>query len=305
MNAQMFEWNDLRIVLAVCRHGTLSGAARELGINHSTVFRRIGTIEEKTGVRLFERLQTGYVMTEAGEAMLQSAEQIEKEILSLSRKLIGGDLRLSGTLRVTAPDELTIKLLMPHIVSFCRAYSGIELDLTIENSFLDLSQRQADVAIRSTKAPPDMAVGRKLCNLGTTIYGTNSYLDQHTELSIEQYTWLMPGKGHDWFSANQWLKRHYPTANVAFRSNTLTGLFEAARQNLGVTPLPFFLGDVATGFKRVIDPPKEFASELWILIHPDLRGTARVRAFMDFMTEAIEQERDIIEGKPENRLNTN
>ena len=95
MNAQDLEWNDVRLVLAVCRAGTLSGAARALGINHSTVFRRIGAIEKKIQVRLFERLPTGYVMTEAGKAMLEFAKRVEEEMLNLSRKLVGGDLRLS------------------------------------------------------------------------------------------------------------------------------------------------------------------------------------------------------------------
>lgn len=297
MNAQDLEWNDLRIVLAVCRHGTLSGAARELGVNHSTVFRRIGAIEERIGVRPFERLPTGYVMTEADEAMKAASERVESEVFSLSRKLIGGDLRLSGALRVTAPDALAIEVLMPHFVSFCRKYPGIQFDLSIENSFLDLPQREADVAIRSTTAPPDDAVGRRLCRLDATLYGASRYLDEHCDHTVEQYTWLMPGKDQGWFSANQWLAQHYPGASIAFGSNGLLALFKAVKQGLGVAPLPLFLGDQERDLCRVIEPPAELASELWLLIHPDLRRTARVRAFVDFLTEGIEQEVDRIEGR--------
>ena len=297
MKAQVIEWNDLRLVLAVCRHGTLSGAARELGVNHSTVFRRIGAIEEKISVRLFERLPSGYVMTEAGEAMLESAERVETEVFNLSRKLVGGDLRLNGNLRVTAPDALTIEILMPYIARFCRTYPGIELDLTVENGFLDLSQREADVAIRSTDTPPDMAIGRRLCQLGATVYASKQYLDENPDLDITQYTWLMPQKGLDWFSANQWLARKYPAALVTFRSNTLLGLYEAVKYGMGVAPLPFFLGDPEVGFKSILLPPKEFASELWLLTHPDLRRTARVRVFVDFMTEAIADAHARIVGK--------
>jgi len=96
MNAQPLEWNDVHLVLAVCREGTLSGAARVLGVNHSTEFRRVGAIEQKLGVRLFERLATGYVMTEAGEAMLESGERMENEVLGLSRRLVGRDLHPEG-----------------------------------------------------------------------------------------------------------------------------------------------------------------------------------------------------------------
>ncbi len=295
MNAQELEWNHLRIVLAVCRNGTLSGAARELNINHSTVFRRVNSIEERIGVRLFERLPTGYAMTEAGEAMLESAERVEDEIFRLSRKLVGGDLRLSGALHVTAPDALALEVLMPQIALFCRAYPGIELDLSVENSFLDLSLRQADVAIRSTNTPPETAVGRRLCSLGATIYGSVRYLDQQTDPDIGQGTWLMPRKGLDWFSANRWLDKRYPDATIAFRSNTLLGLWEAAKQDLGLAPLPFFLAGRDSRLKRVLEPPQEFSSELWLLTHPDLRRTARVRAFVDFLVEAFEQYRENIE----------
>ena len=296
MSAQGLEWNDLRYVLAVCRESTLSGAARKLSVNHSTVFRRIGAIEDKIGVRLFERLPTGYVMTEASETMLKSGEIIEAEMFNLSRKLIGGDTRLDGALYVTAPDGLTIEVLMPYIADFCRAYPGIELNLSVENSFLDLSQREADVAIRSTNTPPDTVVGHRLCSMGATIYGASKYLDNHLNAGLEEYAWLMPHKNQNWYSANQWLTQHYPAASVTLRSNTFLILFEAVKQGLGVAPLPFFLADPEIELKRVIAPPKEFMSELWLLSHPDLRHTARVRAFVEFLREAVTHVQNRLEG---------
>ena len=111
MNAQQLEWDDIRYILAVCREGSLSGAARTLRVNHSTVFRRIGNIEEKIGVRLFDRLTTGYAMTIAGTMVLESASTVDEEINKLSRKLYGGDFRLSGTLRITAPEDLSTQFL--------------------------------------------------------------------------------------------------------------------------------------------------------------------------------------------------
>ena len=159
MNAQLLEWNDLQLVLAICREGTLSGAARVLNVNHSTVFRRIGSIEKKIGVRLFERLATGYVMTEAGDVMLEAGENVENEILGLSRKLLGRDLYLKGNLRVAVPDALLMKVLMPHLESFSQSYPEIQLELFISNNYQDLTKREADVAVRVTKSPPETAVG--------------------------------------------------------------------------------------------------------------------------------------------------
>lgn len=297
MNAQDIDWRDLQLVLAICRNGTLSGAARELGINHSTVFRRLNAIESRLDVRLFERLPTGYAMTAAGETMQASAERIEAEIFGLSRHLIGGDLRLSGTLRVTAPDALAVHILMPQIASFRQRYPGIEIELSIDNGFLDLSQRQADVAVRTTDTPPEASIARRLCRLGATFYSSNRYLGTHTEADVSGYDWLMPASGLVWFSANQWLAHTYPQARVALRSNSLLSLYAAVNQDMGIAPLPFFLGDPARGLRRVLEPPPAFASELWLLTHPDLRRTARVRAFVEYLSAALEPLTAQLEGR--------
>lgn len=297
MNTQDIAWDDFRTVLAVCREGTLSGAARLLGVNHSTVFRRINALEEKLGVRLFERLPEGYAMTEAGESVREAGERIENEVLGLSRKLIGRDLGLHGTLRVTAPDAFAIKLLTPLLVQFSRQYPGIQLELSMANHYLDLTRREADVAIRATMTPPESAIGRRLCALVTTVYGASPYLEaKQADHALEQYAWLMPDDDLAQLPFARWLKKHFPTASIVYRSNSLLGLFEAAKRGMGIAPLPCFLGDPESGLQRLIEPPDALASELWLLSHPDLRRTARVRALMDFLSEAIDAERTLIEG---------
>jgi DNA-binding transcriptional LysR family regulator len=297
MNAQPLEWNDLHLVLAVCREGTLSGAARVLEVNHSTVFRRIGAIENKLGVRLFERLPSGYVMTKAGEAMQQVAERVENEVLGLSRKLIGRDLHLSGVLRIAVPDALLLKILMPHVSSFAQRYPDIQLELIISNNYLNLTRREADIAVRVTNSPPETVIGRHICSMMTTIYGSTEYLASQADNTIEHYTWLMPDENLAHLPICKWLNHHYPNAKTAFRCNTLLGLYEAAVQNLGVVSLPCFLADPDTRLKRLLTPPDELTAELWLLTHPDLRRTARVRAFMDFLENILEKEKDLIEGR--------
>lgn len=296
MNAHSLDWNDLRFVLAVCQDGTLSGAARRLGVNHSTVFRRINAIESQLGVRLFERLQSGYAMTEAGEAVLEAGDRIENEVFRLSHKLVGRDLRLHGTLRVTAPDALAAKVLTKHIAAFSADYPEIRLELSISNSHLNLTQREADVAIRATRFPPDAVIGRRVCALATTIYGSKSYLASRSDEFPANYSWLMPDDELAYLPAVQWLKNAYPDAQPVLRSNSFLALFEAARQGHGVVPLPCFLGDCDAGLERVIEPAEDLESELWILVHPDLRRTARVRAFVDFLVGGLEQDKNLLEG---------
>lgn len=298
MNAQTPGWDDLRMVLAVCREGTLSGAARLLGVNHSTVFRRVNALEEKLGVRLFERLPDGYAMTEAGESVRVAAERIEHEVLGLSRQLVGGDLNLQGTLRVTAPDALALKLLTPLLRRFALRYPDIRVELALANDYLNLTRREADVAVRATNTPPESAIGRRLCALATTIYAAPACLAADAKaLRPERLDWLMPDDELILLPASKWLKKNYPGARVRYRSNSLLALFEAAKCGLGAAPLPCFLADPETDLRRLMAPPQALHSELWLLSHPDLRRTARVRVLMDFLAEAIEAQRDLIEGR--------
>lgn len=295
MNAQPSDWNDLRFVLAVCREGSLSGAARTLEVNHSTVFRRIGAIEEKLGVSLFQRLPGGYVMTEAGEAALAAAERIEEEMLGLSRALLGKDLKLAGELRVSTPDALTERVLMPHLVRFTERYPAITLNLEVTNGFADLNRREADIAIRVTRTPPDRLIGRRLCALVGTIYGPIGEAPSRPE-ALGERRWLLPGFGLDAHPAAVWVRRHFPRARVALRSDSFPTLMEAARQGMGIAPLPCFLGDSDPGLRRVLPPPKELEGEVWLLSHPDLRHTARVRALNECLREAVAEERERLEG---------
>jgi len=294
MNAQPLDWNDLRTVLAVCQEGSLSAAARKLGVNHSTVFRRIGALEDLLGVRLFERLSSGYVMTEAGEAILQAGERIENEVLSLSHKLIGKDLRLSGVLRVTAPDALAVKVLMPHMSGFTKQYPDIRLEFSIAGNYLNLGQRETDVAIRVTTSPPETMIGRKVCGLATSAYASTEYLNNH---QAEAYSWLMPDDELVHLPAGKWLKRQHPEAHIAFRSNSFLALLEAVRRGQGLAPLPCFLADPDQQLQQIIKPPEDLNAELWVLSHPDLRRTARVRAFTEFLLEVLKEEIDLFEGR--------
>lgn len=290
-------WDDLNLVLAICRSGSLSGAARRLGVNHSTVFRRLNAIEESLQVRLFERQANGYLMTEAGEAVKRSAERIDEEVVTLSRELLGRDLRLQGTIRITAPEGLAVRLLTPQLASFCQLHPEITIDLIVTSSALRLSHREADVAVRATRRPPDSAIGHEICSFRFCMYASADYLAKNEGLALEEHQWVMPDDGIDFFPATLWRKKTYPKANIVYRSNNTLAVVEAARAGLGVAPLPCFLGDTEAGLVRVIEPPDELTLSLWILIHPDLRHTARVRALMTFLVETLAAQRAAMEGE--------
>ncbi|MGD2168018.1 MAG: LysR family transcriptional regulator [Gammaproteobacteria bacterium] len=290
------DWNDLKLVLAICRTGTLSGAARSLGVNHSTVFRRINAIEKRLNVRLFDRYPGGYAMTEAGETVLRVAERVDAEVDGLSRQLLGADLRLQGPLRVTSPEGIALKILGPQLDAFCAEHPGIQMDLIITSDALKLSRLEADVAVRVTRKPPENLIGRRVCKFRFAMYASRAYLQRHRNERLEDHRWVLTDDGFDQLPPALWKKKEHVMAQVAFRSNSTIATINSTRQGLGVAPLPCFLGDGDTELVRLSDPPDALTMDLWVLTHPDLRNTARVKVLMTHLIEVLEAERLGFEG---------
>ncbi len=290
------DWSDLNLVLAICRSGTLSGAAKSLGINYTTVFRRINAIEKKLEVRLFDRQPTGYVMTEAGEVIKRSAERIDEEVMALSRELLGKDLRLQGSIRITAPEGVALRLLAPHLASFCQQHPDITMELIATSSPLRLSKREADLAVRVTNKPPDTYIGREVCKCRHGIYASPGYLENNQDLSLDEHLWVMSEDSFEFSPFPTWRRKFHPKARVVFSSNNTIAVIDAAKRGLGVTLLPCFLGDSEPGLVRTIHTPEELNFSLWVLIHPDLKNTARVKALMTYLLSELEKQISVIEG---------
>lgn len=291
------QWNDLKIILAIGRAGSLTGAARLLEQNHSTVFRQINAIEKSLGVRLFERLSTGYVKTEAGEAAVEAAERIDEEIHGLTRKLAGKDKRLQGKIRLTAPEGITQTILMPLLAKFSKQHPDIEVDLVVTSIDLELSRREADVALRVTAKPPDTSVGRCISRFNFAVYATQAYLAKHKQASIEEHDWLLADDARNWFSNSDWKKIAKKHTRTVLSSNNIMAILNACKNSLGIALLPCFLGDSEKKLIRVKEPQINKSLELWILTHPDLRYTARVRALKQFLFESMAQHSALFAGE--------
>jgi DNA-binding transcriptional LysR family regulator len=177
------EWDDLRFVLAVANAGSLAGAARNLNVNHTTVLRRVSAFEKRVGLRLFERLPSGYVLTPGGEELIAAARHLEDTIIKVERKLAGQDARLSGSLRVTTTDTLMASILPRMLAEFRAAHSGVQIEIAVSNLMFNLSKRDADVAIRPAKDPPETLVGRRMAKVAFAIYGSPDYW-RNTKRSI-------------------------------------------------------------------------------------------------------------------------
>jgi DNA-binding transcriptional LysR family regulator len=288
-------WDDLHYVLSVGRAGSLSGAARELRVNHSTVFRRIGQIEEKLGVRLFDRRRDGYVPTAAGEAVVALTEQMDQDIVALERKLSGEDLRPSGTVRVTTTDTL-ISMVTPLCGKFRETYPEICVELVTGNQFLNLSRRDADVALRPSPHPPENLHGRRIASIAFAVYGSRRYLASSGGSDLSRANaWIGLDETLSHLSAHKWLRDSIPAEWVSFRASSFLAVLDAAMAGMGLALLPCNLADSNPSLVRASDPIPEVATDFWLLVHEDLRRTARVRAFTDFIYAELVKLRPQIE----------
>lgn len=291
-------WDELRLVLEIGRGGGLSGAARALGVNHATVFRKLNGIEGRLGVRLFERFHTGYAPTPAGEAAIALARQVDDEVRVLERRLAGQDVRPSGTVRITTTDTL-LPLLGPCLAEIRRSHPEITLEILVSNAFLSLSRRDADVALRPTLQPPPELVGRRIANIAFAVYMARAHAPRRrssSPVAMADLAWVAPDDSLAHLESAKWMRAHLPQAQVVGRSDTLVGLLEMARAGLGAAALPCYLGDADRGLRRLGAPEPAMQTQLWLLTHEDLRRVARVRAVLDGLSLALEQRRGQLEG---------
>jgi DNA-binding transcriptional LysR family regulator len=297
----MPSWDDLRLALALARGGGLASAATDLGVNPSTVFRRLNSLEAELGVRLFDRQPGGWQATTAGQRLLDGAERMEAEAIALDRELTGRDERLSGSLRLTSSETLAFSILPAVLAEFRTAHPGIRVELLIDNRTLSLSRREADVALRPVRPREGDLFGRKLAEVAWTVYGSSAYLDRHGSPAA-----LADLPGHELIGwdeaatqvrAAAWLAERVPAEAMALRTSSLLAQLQAAKAGLGLAVLPCYLGDSESQLVRLFEPIADLARELWIVTHADLKGTARVRAFLGMAGEAIGRRHALIEGR--------
>ncbi|MCG8383666.1 MAG: LysR family transcriptional regulator [Gammaproteobacteria bacterium] len=293
----MNDWDDLRYFLAIARSGNVTGAAMRLGVNHSTVSRRITAMEKRHGVRLFERMANGYEMTESASAILEAAEAIEAKNLEVERTLFGQDKRLSGSLKVTMPHDLANFCIIPRIKDFYYQYPDIALQMLVSPGLKDLAAREADIAIRLTPNPPDYLIGQKLADMRHGIYQSIHY-QPNQDNSERVILWNQET------SPPIWVTENYPNAKIALRVDDLASMYAAIKAGLGIARIPCYLPDTLkdSDIKRREAALKPSPWGVWLLSHVDLKATARVDVCKQFLKETLLQQQGIIEGECSNYL---
>lgn len=282
------QWDDLKTVLAVVRCGTLVSAAAELGLNYTTVARRIERAERAIGEVLFERLSDGYRPTDIAHLTAQYAAEMEKQNDALLRNLQGRDQSLTGTLVITAPQLLIGPHLAPVLDQFCAKHSDVELKVNATNDLLDLNRRAADLAIRISRNPGDSLTGLRLCAQQTASFANADVARKIKDDPGARVDWIVYGQGNGVPKASL---EHYPNAHVRMEFDDMVAMAGAAQAGLGVVRMPMFLGRSTAGLVQVPVLAPQPYMDIWVVGHPDVWPSAKVAAFRDILVPHFRSQR--------------
>lgn len=283
----MIDWDDVRYFLAVASGGSVRAAAERLGVNHATVLRRVAQLEGRLGARLFDRLPSGYRMTEAGEEVLGLAQQMEASSNQLETRVLGRDQGVAGALRVTMAPTIASHLLMPDLADFARAYPGVEVQVLSSYAAMNLTNREADVAIRvvydRNDLPPNLH-GIAGPELFGTVYMSRALLAAWRTGPIAPVRWIVT----DGYEVPDWARKgDVGTGDIPFRTTDAGAQVAAARQGLGLTTLPCFVGDPDPLLARVPGADLRMHGTVWLLTQGETRKTRRVRLFVEFISDRL------------------
>ena len=285
-------WDDVRVFLAVARSGTSRAAAKELGVDQSTISRRVRQLEQREGVQLFERHGKRLMLTDAGHEAVEVATRISEQFDLLQRQVLGRDARLSGRIRFTLPDFMTATV-SPMLGDFRRRHPEIEFEVFMDNGYVSLTHRQADVALRLSTEVPEHLVGRRIAHVGSGVYG--SAAGTHDCEDLARNDWVRWDEHWRNIPPEKWIDAHIPAARIAARVNTTHFQQELIAAGVGIGFQACHLADPDPRL-RLVARPASFNYSLWLLTHEDIRSTARVRAFMSALGDSLLRDRSRIEG---------
>jgi len=285
------DWNSLKVFLSITRSGSLSGAANDLEVNHSTIFRRLKTFEEEIGGRLFERINNRYELTTLGHELLDLAQNIESSFDDLDRHIVGKDVQPKGVVKITAPNNIAYHFLPRYIAEFNTLYPEIHIELLVSNQELNMSNRQADIAVRATPSRPEHLIGKQVGILNWSVFGSKKYdakfglpsdigeLINHSLIGATGAMRNLP--------AFIWLDKHHPE-QVITRSDDLIAMSYFVESGQGLALLPD--DQLRPEILRLFGVQESAPSNLWLLTHPDLRNVERIKLVMQYLTKAFSQE---------------
>ena len=295
-----FNWNDLRAFLAVARTGRLTTAAARVGMDHTTVARRIAALEDGLGARLFDRSPQGYALTPHGERLMPTAEKIESLTLLASSELGESDQALSGTVRIGAPEGFGSYVLAPLMAKLADRHPGLDIQLVAISGVLSLSKREADIAVTLSAPREGRLISRKLTDYGLSLYAAPAYLDTRppicTRADMAGHRFI--GYIGDLLYAPELDYMQAPDVDihVTLQSSNLIAQLQATLAGAGLCVLPDFIAARRSGLRRVLPEAVHLDRSLWLVTHADLKPLARIRAVTAMIVEAVKADRAMFTG---------
>lgn len=291
--AALLDWDDIRFFLAVVRSKSISQAASQLSVNHTTVSRRISALEKRLGTRLFDRIDKLYTPSDEANSILQYALQMEDSALTLERELLGLDAKLAGKLTISSSDWITAQFFVPQWARFKKQYPEIELDVHTSYQSVNLNTREADIALRLTDSPPDDAIGKPIAGISYGVYGSVDYLDRFVDLNVPEVTTLHWRNSK---AAPPWLQAFDQTQRGPVFDSVMA-MQQALIHGMGIAYVPCMQADIEPTLRRVDAAVHDDPWQLWVLSHVDLRNSGRVKVFRQFIEEVFAEHRALIEGE--------
>ncbi len=296
LGAQNLDWEEVKCFAVVADAGTVRRAARQLGVHHSTVSRRIDNLEHALGTKLFDRQPEGYSLNAAGEEFATAVRECGLLLNNAGRQVSGQNRDLSGVVTVTMAGPLAVYVFGPRLAEFADAHPNIEIQMITTTNVLDISRREADVAIRIDNNPPESLVGKRLFPYYQTVYASQEYLATHDLENEPESARLISWRPFD-DRFPEWTKE------TGFGAVPLWGNFpepalqqSAARGGLGLAVLPCVIGDNDPQLVRASSKSPTKARDIWLLTHSDLRRTARIKAFMGFAEKVLRDAKNELMG---------
>jgi len=296
-----FDWNDLKHLLAVAQHGSTLAAGRALGVDQSTVQRRLVELERRIGQSLVQRQASGYRLTAVGQEMLPFALAVERSVQAFERRLSVLGTEAAGVIRLTCPEPIVNRLMQTGLLDrFHVRHPALRVQFVMSDKYIDLAQGEADVALRSGDTDDDELVGRKIGDSIWAVYASRTYIERHGQPAgihdLGQHALVGFDESMAKHRIAQWLRKVAPDTPLAARSSSVLGLIYSVKAGIGVGPLPLPLGEAEPDLVQVLAPVPEL-SRIWrLLTTRELRRTPQVSAFFDFIVEEIETLRPIITG---------
>lgn len=289
------DWNDLRYVLAVARHGSAAAAARALEVSHATVLRRIQALEQGMGVPLFERWSTGYEPTAAGRRLVEVGTTMEAALIDTTRQIDATAQELTGTIRFTTTDSFAYCLMPEILASFRARYPAIHIDMIVTNTRLDLDKREADVTLRPSAHPPESWLGLRAGRADFGLFASARYLARMGKKPLGDYDWLLPGGEMARASVATWATEQAGNPKPVMTTDSFVGLRELAQQDMGATVLPCYMAAPDSGLRLLALMPARIATDIWVLTHENFRHTPHIQAFIQHVAEEIRKRSTILE----------